>query len=172
MPYNHFPNLLTPQTAFQKWRFSAGPSGSLGLPKTIGHLKAPEQGAPVGGIGALSLIRLDGDTYDSTMDALTLLYPRLSVGGFVVIDDFHLAGCRQAVVDFRRQHGLVDPILPTPIDYTRGCAAVDGSGERDGERTRRVALCDDLLMLRRPTTLLVDQYTQGAFWRRGSATAG
>src|SRR5882757_8401528 len=35
-----------------------------------------------------SLIRLDGDLYESTMQALQSLYPRLSPGGFVIIDDY------------------------------------------------------------------------------------
>ncbi|HUZ12466.1 MAG TPA: TylF/MycF/NovP-related O-methyltransferase [Caulobacteraceae bacterium] len=48
-----------------------------------------------------ALIRLDGDMYESTMDALTGLYDRLSSGGFVVIDDYGVIGaCRRAVHDF------------------------------------------------------------------------
>jgi hypothetical protein len=64
-------------------------------------------GAP---IERLALMRLDGDLYESTMDALTNLYPKLSVGGFVVIDDYNIAGCRQAVSDFRNAQGIADPI--------------------------------------------------------------
>src|SRR5205807_461969 len=37
----------------------------------------------------LALMRLDGDLYESTMDALTSLYDRLSVGGYVIIDDYN-----------------------------------------------------------------------------------
>ncbi len=60
----------------------------------------------------LALIRVDGDMYGSTMDALTLLYPRLSVGGYVVIDDYWLPNCRAAVTDFRRDQGIDDEIVP------------------------------------------------------------
>ena len=44
----------------------------------------------------LALIHADADAYRSTMDILQHLYPRLVVGGFVIIDDFHLTGARQA----------------------------------------------------------------------------
>jgi len=57
-----------------------------------------------------SLIRLDGDLYESTMDALTNLYPGLSVGGFLIVDDYGHGPCRQAVTDFREAHGIEEPI--------------------------------------------------------------
>jgi O-methyltransferase len=63
-------------------------------------------------IGALAIIRLDGDMYESTMDALIPLYPKLPVGGFVIVDDWELAPCRRAVEDFRRASGITDPIVP------------------------------------------------------------
>jgi O-methyltransferase len=52
-----------------------------------------------------ALIRLDGDLYESTMDALKALYPRLSPGGFVVIDDYAMRSSRTAVHDYLDQHG-------------------------------------------------------------------
>jgi O-methyltransferase len=63
-----------------------------------------------------SLIRLDGDWYSSTMEALEALYPRLSPGGYCVIDDYALPGCRSAVDDFRAAHGITEPI--TTIDWS------------------------------------------------------
>ena len=58
-----------------------------------------------------ALVRLDGDTYESTWVGLESLYPGLSQGGFVVIDDYQLIPeCRQAVDDYRRRHGIEDPI--------------------------------------------------------------
>jgi hypothetical protein len=63
-----------------------------------------------------SIIRLDGDMYESTMDALVNLYPGLSIGGYVIIDDYALASCRQAVDDYRKAHGIVDPI--ETVDWT------------------------------------------------------
>ena len=54
--------------------------------------------------------------YESTIQALELLYDRLSVGGFVIVGDYgNVAGCRQAVHDFRNVRGIADPIQP--IDW-------------------------------------------------------
>jgi O-methyltransferase len=61
--------------------------------------------------GPFALIRLDGDMYESTYVALEHLYPKLSAGGFAIIDDYGpLAQCRKAVTDYRGKLGIVDPI--------------------------------------------------------------
>jgi O-methyltransferase len=65
---------------------------------------------PSAPIEKLALIRLDADMYGSTMDALTALYPRLSVGGYVIVDDYWLPKCRAAVDDYRREHEITDEI--------------------------------------------------------------
>jgi hypothetical protein len=57
-----------------------------------------------------ALLRLDGDLYESTMDCLDNLYEQLSPGGFVIIDDYLLEPCAQAVHDYRDAHGIVEPI--------------------------------------------------------------
>jgi O-methyltransferase len=54
----------------------------------------------------LAVLRLDGDMYGSTTDALTNLYPILSRGGFCIIDDYALPGCKKAVDDFRAENGI------------------------------------------------------------------
>jgi len=73
-----------------------------------GWFKDTLPGAP---IGRLAVMRLDGDMYESTMDALDALYPKLSPGGFAIIDDYGaVAGCRQAVDDYRRRHGITEPL--------------------------------------------------------------
>jgi len=60
---------------------------------------------------AFALIRLDGDVFESTMDALESLYPKLSPGGYCIIDDFYtFSDCRKGVEDYRRRHGVADPI--------------------------------------------------------------
>jgi len=65
----------------------------------------------------LALIRLDGDMYESTMDGLSALYPKLSVGGYLIVDDYGaIPACRQAVHDYREQHGINEPI--ETIDWT------------------------------------------------------
>lgn len=71
---------------------------------------------PVAPIEKLSILRLDGDMYGSTMDALLSLYPKLSKGGFCIIDDYALPGCRKAVDDYRAQHKIESEMHK--IDWT------------------------------------------------------
>ena len=59
----------------------------------------------------LALMRLDGDQYGSTITALENLYPKLSCGGYVIVDDFHLDCCRSAVNDYRSAHSITDEII-------------------------------------------------------------
>jgi len=42
--------------------------------------------------------------------SLAALYPRLSPGGFVVIDDYRLEPCREAVHDYRDAHGIDEEV--------------------------------------------------------------
>ena len=65
-------------------------------------------GAP---IDQLAVLRLDGDLYESTMDALNALYPKLSVGGYVIIDDYLIPACKEAVHEYRDAHGITDEIV-------------------------------------------------------------
>lgn len=76
-----------------------------------GWFKDTLPGAP---IEKLAIMRLDGDMYESTIQALASLYDKLSIGGFVIIDDFGLPNCRLAVEDFRRDRRISDPL--TDID--------------------------------------------------------
>jgi O-methyltransferase len=72
---------------------------------------------PTAPIQQLSLLRLDGDMYESTMDALVNLYPKLSIGGFIIVDDYSVIdGCRQAVQDYREKHGIVEEIIAIDAD--------------------------------------------------------
>jgi O-methyltransferase len=72
---------------------------------------------PTADIDSLAVLRLDGDLYESTMDALVSLYPKLSPGGFVIVDDYGaFEPCRAAVSDFRAANGIVDPI--ETVDWT------------------------------------------------------
>jgi O-methyltransferase len=68
---------------------------------------------PVAPLGDLALMRLDGDMYESTIQAIEVLYPKLSPGGFCIIDDFgsHASQAGQAVHDYRKQHGITDEIV-------------------------------------------------------------
>lgn len=70
-----------------------------------------KQTLPSAPIQQLAVMRLDGDMYESTMDALANLYSKLSPGGYCIIDDYALPGCKQAVNDFRTLEGINDPIV-------------------------------------------------------------
>jgi hypothetical protein len=68
-------------------------------------------------IGPIAVLRLDGDMYESTIDALTHLEPLVSPGGFVIVDDYGgIEACRQAVHDHRERRGITAPI--SPVDWT------------------------------------------------------
>ena len=57
-------------------------------------------------IGKLSVLRLDGDMYGSTMTVLKQLYHQLEVGGYLILDDWLLKGAREALLDFRAKMGI------------------------------------------------------------------
>jgi O-methyltransferase len=62
-------------------------------------------------IERLAVLRLDGDMYGSTMDALQNLYPKLSIGGYAIIDDYGaVPGCKAAADDFRREQGITEEL--------------------------------------------------------------
>ena len=86
-------DLLTPQVKFVKGFFSDT------LPKL-----APD-------IEKLAILRLDGDMYESTMVALENLYPKLSAGGYVIVDDYGLVNCRRALTDYRERNGITDEYI-------------------------------------------------------------
>lgn len=73
---------------------------------------------PTAPIGQLALMRLDGDLYESTIQTLDALYPKLSSGGFCIIDDYgsfpEQAGA--ATRDYRQAHGITGEIVQ--VDHT------------------------------------------------------
>ncbi len=76
-----------------------------------------EETMPTMESGTWSLVRLDGDSYEATMITLSKLYPGLSKGGYLVIDDFGaLPECSRAVEDYRKANGITEPI--EQIDWT------------------------------------------------------
>ncbi|MDZ4313725.1 MAG: TylF/MycF/NovP-related O-methyltransferase [Azonexus sp.] len=105
-------------------------------------------GAP---IDRLALIRLDGDMYESTLDALDALYPRLSTGGFVIVDDYHVVpACQAAVFDYCARHGIRPEICE--IDgvgvFWRKDATTDGDqpAEIEGVGAEDDALAERILL--------------------------
>jgi hypothetical protein len=80
-----------------------------------------EDTIPAGAPDTISLLRLDTDWYESTRHELTHLFPRLSRGGVVIIDDYgHWRGARRAVDEYFAQHG--PSLLLHRIDYTARAA--------------------------------------------------
>jgi len=76
-----------------------------------------EDTLPTAPIDQIAVLRLDGDYYSSTIQALEALEPKVQPGGFVIVDDHGaIEGCRQAVADHRAAHGITAPIQQ--IDWT------------------------------------------------------
>ena len=67
-------------------------------------------------IDRLAVLRLDSDMYESTHQALDALYHKVSPGGCVIVDDYSLAPCAQAIHDFRAAHAIREPLLPIDGD--------------------------------------------------------
>lgn len=62
-------------------------------------------------VSRLAVLRTDGDLYESTMDVFNALYHKVSAGGYIIVDDYHmLPPCKQAVSDFRGRAGIADQI--------------------------------------------------------------
>jgi O-methyltransferase len=75
---------------------------------------------PAAPIERLAVLRLDGDLYESTFVALQALYPKLSTGGYVIVDDyFAVPACRAAVDDFRAEERIREDL--TQVDWTCIC---------------------------------------------------
>jgi O-methyltransferase len=62
-------------------------------------------------INKLAILRLDGDMFESTMDALVPLYPKLSIGGYIIVDDYYnVDGCKKAIDKYRADNLIIEPI--------------------------------------------------------------
>jgi O-methyltransferase len=80
-----------------------------------------------------SVVRLDGDTYESTWVGLDSLYPAVSAGGYVIVDDYLLIDeCRRAVDDYRREHGVTEPIEEVDWNSVRWRREGEGSPRGKG----------------------------------------
>jgi hypothetical protein len=64
---------------------------------------------------SIAILRLDTDWYESTIHELEHLYPRLSPGGVLIIDDYgYYTGARQAVDEYFAD----TPVYLARLDYT------------------------------------------------------
>jgi hypothetical protein len=70
-----------------------------------------EHSIPKAPINKLAVLRLDGDMYSSTIQVLESLYDKVSIGGYIIVDDWCLPNCRRAVNDFRTSRKIVDEII-------------------------------------------------------------
>jgi hypothetical protein len=71
-------------------------------------------------VKTLAVLRLDGDLYESTIDTLTNLYPKLSMGGFAIVDDYGAVPAARAAVDDYRRAQNIDAAL-VEVDWTGVC---------------------------------------------------
>lgn len=62
-------------------------------------------------IKTLAILRLDGDMEESTVQSLDALYHKVSKGGYVIIDDYGLGPCRDAINIFRQEKGIKSPLV-------------------------------------------------------------
>ncbi len=66
---------------------------------------------PTAPVSRLAILRMDGDLYESSMDILNSLYHKVSPGGFVIVDDYHMfPPCKLAVDEFRGRAAITEPI--------------------------------------------------------------
>ena len=67
-------------------------------------------------IDKLAILRLDGDMYSSTIQVLNQLYDKVSVGGYIIVDDYNcIPACKKAVTDFRKERNITTPIIKIDI---------------------------------------------------------
>ena len=62
-------------------------------------------------VTAIAMLRLDGDLFSSTSDILYNLYAHVSIGGFVIVDDYGIEACERAISDFRAYHDVTEPLI-------------------------------------------------------------
>jgi hypothetical protein len=92
---------------------------STGYPADRVHLVEGrvEDTIPAAAPDAFALVRLDTDWYQSTRHEMEHLYPRLSPGGVLLIDDYgHYEGARRAVDEYLAEQG--ERLLLNRVDYT------------------------------------------------------
>ncbi len=80
------------------------------IPPVLGALDWKK--TPYLGFQTIALLRLDGDLYESTKVCVEYLLPLVSRGGWVIVDDLNLSGCRQA---------LFEKIIPAPCYFRIPC---------------------------------------------------
>ena len=81
------------------------------------HVGKVEVTIPSAAPDRIALLRLDTDWYESTRHELEHLYPRLSSGGILIIDDYgHWRGSQKAMDEYTEKYA--PPLFLSRIDYT------------------------------------------------------
>lgn len=78
---------------------------------------------PNNSIEKISLLRLDGDLHESTLVCMEHLYPKVVKGGYVIIDDYGLEGCRVAIEQYFNSINEKMPEM-IPVDQENGGGVV------------------------------------------------
>ncbi len=64
---------------------------------------------------AIAVLRMDGDMYESTMDIMFNLYDFVPLGGYVIVDDYHIPEAQAAVIEFLRIHGAQESFTAVDV---------------------------------------------------------
>ena len=95
------------------------------------HVGRVEDTIPAQAPEQIAILRLDTDWYESTRHELEHLYPRLSSGGVLILDDYGWwEGARQAVDEFLAEHGARELV-------EIGLLGVDDEQEAHGDHRAR-----------------------------------
>lgn len=62
-------------------------------------------------LAPIAILRLDMDIYDPTKFALKHLYPLISPGGVIIIDDWVLDGCRAACEEYFAENNITPTLM-------------------------------------------------------------
>ncbi|MEO1527118.1 MAG: TylF/MycF/NovP-related O-methyltransferase [Planctomycetota bacterium] len=108
--------------------------------RTHFHVGKVEDTIPSAAPEQIALLRLDTDWYESTAHEMEHLFPRLSEGGVLIIDDYgHWQGARRAVDEYFAKHQI--GMLLHRMDYTGRIGIKQPNIVRadSGSRTREAA---------------------------------
>lgn len=94
--------------------------GSTGYPTdSIHYVEGPVERTLLEAVpDRIAILRLDTDWYESTKAELEILYPRLAIGGGLLVDDYgHWQGARKAVDEYFGGPDVKSPLL-VRLDYS------------------------------------------------------
>ena len=100
----------------------------------------------------LALLRVDSDIFSSIYETLERLYPLLSVGGYVVFDDWKIKQARAAAVVYRSRYGIKSKIFGSDLSHAPPFWSIDRmafwrkeAGEGEGKFSSANATLDEQL---------------------------